>query len=37
MKNAILFFAGLTAAAWLFYLYDVLARWWNRRTQHDRA
>jgi uncharacterized metal-binding protein len=37
MRNAILLFAGLVAASWLFVLYDWLTRRPDRKSQHGRA
>jgi uncharacterized metal-binding protein len=37
MKNAILLFGGLVAAAWLFILYDWLASWYDRRSEQRGA
>lgn len=37
MRNAVLLFAGLAAASWLFVIYDLLTRRRNRKSQHGAA
>ena len=37
MRNAILLFAGLAAASWLFVVYDLLTRHAERKSHHGRA
>jgi uncharacterized metal-binding protein len=37
MANAIIFFAGMVAVAWLFWLVDWIARWRDRRSERGHV